>query len=126
MSARTRIDALRTRIPFPYVRYSSEEKEVSAQVVKGIGVLTYLDITNTGATPGTVMIFDADGVPDDGATPVCRIPLPAAGDYPAHASLNTPVPVKLGAVAVFSLDGDTLEISEDGVWFYSIDSDEKL
>lgn len=125
MSARTRIDALRPRRPYPFTRYASPEAEVYAQVVKGKGVLESLIVTNNSETAAVVMIFDADGQPDDGATPILRFGLPANGDYPANASLDTDIAVKHGAVAIISTTIDTLTASEETAFFYAEASDEK-
>lgn len=125
MSARTRIDALRPRRPYPFTRYSSPEAEVYAQVVKGKGVLESLIVTNNSETAAVVMIFDADGQPEDGATPLLRFGLPANGDYPATATLDTDIAVEFGAVAIISTTLGTLTASEETAFFYAEASDEK-
>lgn len=125
MSKRKRIDALRPRRPYPFTRYSSDEPEVFAQVVKGKGVLESLIVTNNTETAGVVMIFDADGQPEDGATPILRFGLPANGDYPGSNSLDTDIAVEHGAVAIISTAVGTLTASENAAWFYAEASDEK-
>lgn len=125
MSNRKRIDTLRPRRPYPFVRYASDEPEVYAQVVKGKGVLESLLVTNNSNTAAVVMIFDADGQPDDGSVPILRFGLPANGDYPATATLDTDIAVERGAVAIISTTIETLTASEETAFFYAEASDEK-
>lgn len=125
MSNRKRIDALRPRRPYPFTRYASSDPEVYAQVVKGKGVLESLLVTNNSNTAAVVMIFDADGQPDDGSVPILRFGLPANGDYPATATLDTDIAVERGAVAIISTTIETLTASEETAFFYAEASDEK-
>lgn len=122
---RERIDGIRRRREYPFLRYSSDEAESYAQVVKGKGVLEKLIVTNNSETAAVVMIFDGDGLPEDGAIPVLRFGLPANGDYLAAASLDTPVSVNGGAVVVISTTADDLTASEETAWFFAEVSDEK-
>jgi hypothetical protein len=125
MSARTRIDALRPRRPYPFTRYASEEAELFAQVVKGKGILESLIVTNNSETAAVVMIFDADGQPANGETPLVRFGLPANGDYPATVAFDTDIAVEHGAVAILSTTLGTLTASEETAFFYAEASDEK-
>lgn len=125
MSNRKRIDTIRHRRPYPFTRYRSDEAEVFAQVVKGKGILESLIVTNNSETAAVVMIFDADGLPANGATPILRFGLPANGDYPATATLDTDIPVERGAVVVISTSIETFTVSEETAFFYAEASDEK-
>lgn len=106
----------------PPVRFSSDEAETHAFVVKGVGEIASLAVQSDNEGDRVVHIFDSATVPDDGAVPLIRIPIAGGARI---VGFEGSVPVLNGAVAVLSDTFDSLTKSEDLAWFYAIVSDEK-
>jgi hypothetical protein len=105
------------------VRFSSDEEEVSANIVKGPGEILGLTVTNATEEDGFVQVHDSATLPETGALPVIRFKL--SGEEGKLAGFSGKVPVKHGAIAVISTTLGTYTPSENGAWFFAIVADDK-